>query len=415
MNIATTKLYLDTRRLRSDGTAALKIGICWRGNVRYVNLGVSLPPAHWDDKTGRVIGRSDRNALNLFIQKRRTAVDEIIFRLFDKPETRQMSVAKLKDMVEYEMLPPEERGVDENLLFRNNYLRFAGTHRVSTHEVYMLTLRHIENFVGMAGMGVLRFEDITRDWLVRFDRYLSKSSPSVNARAIHLRNIRAAFNDAIDNEVTMAYPFRKFQIKKEETRKRSLTVEQLRLLRDFPCEDYQVRYRDMFFLMFYLIGINAVDLFMAPPSALRDGRLEYKRAKTGRLYSIRVEPEAQAIIDRYRGKSYLLSVMEEYGSYKDFLHRMGDALKKIGHLERRGLGGKKFITPLFPELSSYWARHTWATLAADLEIPVETISRAMGHSIGSATTSIYIRFNERKIDEANRKVIDYVNGKSNVD
>ena len=166
----------------------------------------------------------------------------------------------------------------------------------------------------------------------------------------------------------------------------------------------------MFMLMFYLIGINAADLFLAKKSDLVNGRLEYKRAKTGKLYSVLVLPEAMDIIEKYKGAGdYLLNVMDEYKNYKDFLHRMGNALKEIGPMERRGRGGKKVRTPLFPDISSYWSRHTWATLAAFLDIPKEVISAGLGHEIGSSVTSIYIDFNLRKVDDANRKVIDYVN------
>lgn len=63
----------------------------------------------------------------------------------------------------------------------------------------------------------------------------------VNAYAIHLRNIRAVFNYCINEEYTTLYPFRKFKIKKEATRKRCLSVEQLRILRDYKCEEYQER------------------------------------------------------------------------------------------------------------------------------------------------------------------------------
>ena len=77
-------------------------------------------------------------------------------------------------------------------------------------------------------------------------------------------------------------------------------------------------------------------------------------------------------------------------------------------MKRIGKGGKKIIEPYFPELSGYWARHTWATIAAQLDIPKETIAAALGHSSGSVT-DIYIDFDKRKIDEANRRVIDFVN------
>lgn len=245
---------------------------------------------------------------------------------------------------------------------------------------------------------------------MEFEKFLERTSPSANARAVHFRNIRAVFNDAIDDEVTTCYPFRKFKIKTQPTAKRSLSVESLRTLMDFPVEEYQRKYRDIFVLMFYLCGINAVDLLNAKPDAIRNGRLEYIRAKTHKQYSVKIEPEAMEIIDRYRGKDYLLEIMDSRANYIDFLRRMDKALKQIGPMERHGLGGKKTRHPLFPDLSQYWCRHTWATIAAELDIPKETIAAGLGHG-GNTVTDIYIRFDLRKVDEANRRVIDYVLGK----
>lgn len=275
--------------------------------------------------------------------------------------------------------------------------------KAGTKQVYASTLNKIVQFDATC-----TFDTMDIDWLRRFEKHMRDSGMKVNAYALHFRNIRSVFNYAIDNDLTTLYPFRKFRIKKEETLKRSLTAEQVALLRDYDCEDYQKRYRDIFMLMIYLIGINAVDLFNL--KKIINGRIEYHRAKTGKLYSIKLEPEAIEIIDRYKGKGWLLNVLDEYGNYKDFLHRMGVGLKQIGPVVRTGLGGRKNREPLFPEISSYWARHTWATIAAELDIPKETISAALGHEIGSEVTSIYIKFDRKKVDEANRKVIDYLNG-----
>jgi hypothetical protein len=62
----------------------------------------------------------------------------------------------------------------------------------------------------------------------------------------------------------------------------------------------------------------------------------------------------------------------------------------------------------FTNLTTYWARHTWATIAAELDIPKETIAKALGHG-GREVTDVYIRFDDKKIDKANRQVIDYLN------
>ena len=76
-----------------------------------------------------------------------------------------------------------------------------------------------------------------------------------------------------------------------------------------------------------------------------------------------------------------------------------------------GAGGPRFES-WYPDITAYWSRHTWATIAASLDIPIETISAALGHFYGSPTTAIYIAFDQRKVDDANRRVIDYVNGYS---
>lgn len=250
------------------------------------------------------------------------------------------------------------------------------------------------------------FEDITYSWLEQFEAFCAKTA-SKNARNIHLRNIRAVFNNAIDNELTTAYPFRRFKIHPEATEKRSLTVEELREVINYPVEPYAEIYRDMFALIFMLIGINTVDLHRL--ESIDHGRVKFKRAKTGRLYSIKVEPEARAIIDRYRGENGLLCIADRWGDHRNFRHQLNKALQRIGRVERRGRGGTKVIEPAFPGLTSYWARHTWATIAAELDVPDAVISQALGHSSETnRTTSIYIKRNEKKVDEANRRVLDWV-------
>jgi len=254
----------------------------------------------------------------------------------------------------------------------------------------------------------LTFEDIDLKWLNRFDEWLVGKGLKQNSRNIHFKNIRTVLNRAIDEELTDKYPFRRFKIRPEATRKRSLTVEELRKLFTCEVEPYQELYRDMFKLIFMLIGINAIDLFNLE-SVTADSRVEYRRAKTHRLYSIKVEPEAMEIINRYRGIRKLLSVADRWSSHKDFTKWMNHALKNIGEMRRSGLGGKKHVKPFWPEISSYWARHTWATIAFnDLDIPKDIISQALGHSMGNDITEIYLKRDQRKVDEANRRVLDWV-------
>ena len=397
--MATVKFYLDKRRQKKDGTYPIKLNVFHNKQIMIATqLSASEKEWNGNEYSVRAQNYKPRNIVARGIINK---AETVIFTLEQQEKLKSTTDKALKKLIEDAISSKVEN--QKTFLYYLDEFVSKKTNQ-GTKSIYTTTRNKIEEYDSHC-----TFESMDKSWLEKFEAWMAKTM-KVNAYAIHLRNIRSVFNYAIDEEYTTLYPFRRFSIKKEETRKRSLTAEQLRLLRDYPCEEYQIRYRDMFMLMFYLIGVNAADLFNAKHSALVNGRFEYKRAKTGKLYSIKVEPEAQAIIEKYKGKDYLLNIMDEYVNYKDFLHRMGIGLKQIGETERKGLGGKKSRNPLFPDLSSYWARHTWATVAAELDVPKEVIAHALGHSwANSTTTDIYIRFDMKKVDEANRKVIDFVN------
>lgn len=397
--MATVKFYLDKRRQKKDGTYPIKLNVFHNKQIMIATqLSASEKEWNGNEYSVRAQNYKPRNIVARGIINK---AETVIFTLEQQEKLKSTTDKALKKLIEDAISSKVEN--QKTFLYYLDEFVSKKTNQ-GTKSIYTTTRNKIEEYDSHC-----TFESMDKSWLENFEAWMAKTM-KVNAYAIHLRNIRSVFNYAIDEEYTTLYPFRRFSIKKEETRKRSLTAEQLRLLRDYPCEEYQIRYRDMFMLMFYLIGVNAADLFNAKHSALVNGRFEYKRAKTGKLYSIKVEPEAQDIIEKYKGKDYLLNIMDEYGNYKDFLHRMGIGLKQIGETGRKGLGGKKSRNPLFPDLSSYWARHTWATVAAELDVPKEVIAHALGHSwANSTTTDIYIRFDMKKVDEANRKVIDFVN------
>lgn len=397
--MATVKFFLDKRRQKKDGTYPIKLNVSHNKRM-VISTQLSALETEWNGNEYSARARNYKPR-NIVAREIINKAEMVIFTLEQQEKLKSTTDKALKKLIEDAICSKVEN--QKTFLYYLDEFVSKKTNQ-GTKTIYTTTRNKIEEYDSHC-----TFESMDKSWLENFEAWMAKTM-KVNAYAIHLRNIRTVFNYAIDEEYTTLYPFRRFSIKKEETRKRSLTVEQLATLRDYPCEEYQIRYRDIFMLMFYLIGVNAADLFNAKHSALVNGRLEYKRAKTGKLYSIKVEPEAQVIIEKYKGKDYLLNIMDEYGNYKDFLHRMGIGLKQIGETERKGLGGKKSRNPLFPDLSSYWARHTWATVAAELDVPKEVIAHALGHSwANSTTTDIYIRFDTKKVDEANRKVIDYVN------
>lgn len=285
--------------------------------------------------------------------------------------------------------------------------RFADTKgRKGTAELYRLTARKVREYDGRAVFG-----SVDKAWLDGFDGFMGEAS--VNYKGIMLRNIRTVFNWAIDNELTSNYPFRRYRIKSEKVAINNISVEQLREIRDREVEEWQMIYRDLFMLTFYLCGINPVDLLHLKASDVRNGRIRYKRAKTGRLYDIPIPKPAEEIISRYRGKEWLLCPLDGYSDYKDFCHHWNDALKKIGRKEvvpdKVGRLRKVVWHPIVEGMTVYTARYTFASIGAELEIPRETIALCLGHSWADVT-SHYIAYDTKRIDDAVARIVAYVEG-----
>lgn len=403
--MANTRFYLDERGGKNDKPRVLKIAIAHKHKASYISLNVKILPDQWDSKKLRVVNHPDQMLMNVYISGVKQKIDTMLLTLANDGKLDDMTANDLKLYAQIQLDPEKAKEERNKKLFAYRYLRFAESKKDSTKRIYMDTYKRLTEFAGDK-LERMAFEDVTKEWLVSFDTYMVKQSPSKNARNIHLRNIRAVFNEAIDDEVTMFYPFRRMHIKNVATRKRNLKVDDLRTLFNFPCEEHAKKYLDMFKLMFMLIGINTIDMCNLKEID-SEGRVNYYRAKTNRLYSIKVEPEALEIIENYRGVNYLLDILDRYKDYKDYNRRMNRALKKIGPVQRSGRGGTKTYNALFPDISSYWARHSWATIAASLDISRDTIAHALGHG-NNTITDIYIDFDESKVDEANRKVIDWV-------
>ena len=406
--MASTRIFLDDRRTKPGKPSVLKIAIAHRHKTVYVSLNSKIFTYQWDCKKLKVINHPEQMKLNVYISGVKQKVDYGILSLVSEGKIASMTAVDIKKHID-QLIHPEKAEKEKEIteyknLFSTRFLKFADSKQPSTRKIYMHTYSRMEIFEG-EHLTKLKFEDITKDWLTSFEKFLSETSPSQNARNIHFRNIRAVFNEAIDEDITTAYPFRRFKIRPVATAKRNLKVEDLRMLINYPCEKYAQKYLDMFKLMFMLIGINSIDLCHL--KEISNGRINYHRAKTKRLYSIKVEKEAMEIIEKYRGKNWLLNILDGYNDYHDFTKHMNNALKNIGPLKRSGLGGKKERKPLFPNISSYWARHSWATIASSLDIPRDTIAHALGHG-GNTVTDIYIDFDQQKVDDANRKVLDWV-------
>ena len=395
-------LLIDKQVVHEDGTHDLYFNITADDGRRFrvkTDIRCEQKPV------GLLFPRTERNSVAKSARLR-DLYDQIEAFALQNPHMR---ADRLKDAV---LMIVKGRGsAKHGKVFADYIIEFAETKdNRSTRILYELTHKKVVEFDALA-----TFSTIDEQWLDDFSRYYKNQGMSVNGIAQQLRNIRAVFNYCRKRKYTQEYPFLTYRIKEEMVAPNSLTVDQLRILRDYPCEAWQEIYRDLFMLSFYLGGVNAGDLLLC--RGLKNGRFVEKRQKTGELIDVPVCAEALLIIQKYKGKNYLLSVMDGYKDYHDFTSRWDRALKKIGTTEivpdKVGRRRKIVYHPLFPSITTYTARYTFASIAAnDLEIPTETIGKCLAHAWSKNTvTARYISDDRRKVDKAFEMVIKYVGEK----
>lgn len=280
-----------------------------------------------------------------------------------------------------------------------------------TAHVYRSSLNAI---IAYRGKGDFSFNEVTPEWLKDFEIHLRGRGCSWNTVSTYLRTFRAVYNRAIDKRIATYVPhlFRSVYTGTRADRKRALSDEDIQKvfsdMRSYNLSPAMQHARDMFVLMFLLRGLPFVDLAYLRKSDLQDNVITYRRRKTGRPLSVTLAPEAMTLLKRYMNRDssspYLFSLLESregteeaYREYQLALRSFNQQLALLGVV--LGLGDK---------LSSYTARHTWATTAYYCEIHPGIISEAMGHSSITVTETYLKPFRNKKIDEANKRVIDFV-------
>lgn len=386
--MATTKFYLDKRS--GDAPYPLKLTITHERKAVHLSMGVKINPEQWDGS--KIIKHPRAQMLNAQLAARKAEIDCLLIEWQRSGKLRGASARTIKAMID------NEANVEAYTVGRW-FANLIEQREGRTRKIYVSALNRVRRYEDVDNMS---FEELTPEWLQGFDRWMVKNALSPNARATYMRCLRAVVNNAINNDITAYYGFRRFKVKTEETVKRSLSLEQMRTLMNCKVPPCQEIYRDMFVLMILLRGINIGDLCLLKKEDVVNGRIVYRRQKTHVLYSVKIEPEAQQIIDRYRGERHLIYICDRSRSYESLKTRMNFALKKIGMC----LAGEMSLSP---KLSTYWARHTFASIAYnDCGMSMDVISDMLGHSNGLAVTNVYVRRNERVIDEAARKVIDKI-------
>jgi len=396
------KTTLDERSKNKEGRYPIKYRFSAHGKSIYISTGFFSSADEFDEVSGLFSlqnkkTREVHRRHNIILSGELERASRLLFDLEQKGQGN-ISAARFKDLF--------VKKTSEGITFDSHYKNFMSLiEKERTKGIYQNTYNKIKKMF----RDELYFEDINFSFLQKFEQKLRQKGNAVNTISIDMRNIRAVFNDAARKKLVSKdlYPFDDYKIKNEETEHRAITVEQLRELFNFSGTDSENYARDVAKLIFFLIGINASDLYSL--SAPVNGRIDYRRNKTGRLYSIKIEPEADVLLKQFKGENQFLCFQEQFSTEADFLKKINgvDIIKdEKRKFLKRGLNTIGDALGI-ENLTSYVLRHTWATIAGELDISKETIKKALGHG-KKEVTDVYIKFNPAKVDKANREIIDHV-------
>ena len=264
-------------------------------------------------------------------------------------------------------------------------------------------------FMEFRGNEDLAFSQMTSEMMEMYQAWLWNRGVGQNTVAFYLRTLRTLYNKAV--EAGQAPPndiFAHVQTANVRTAKRAISVKDIRKIEnlDLPTGSSLDKARDLFLISFYLRGMAFVDMAFLKKADLKGSMINYNRRKTHQNLNIEWMKPMQAIIDKYAEQTkespYLLPILtgkesSPYTAYRKIEHNTNYNLKRIGEMV-----GLKI------PLTTYVARHTWASVALHMNIPIATISEGMGHN-SYKTTQIYLQsIDVATINEANKRIISKI-------
>lgn len=288
-----------------------------------------------------------------------------------------------------------------NAFMAKQILRLEKTGKLRTAETYHTTLNRFEGFLGGKE---IRFVEMTPSLIERFEDYMLARNCR-NTTSFYMRILRAVYNRGVDRGLTrQRHPFRHVYTGVDRTRKRAVTLQVIRRLKNLDLSshpDWELA-RDLFLFSFFTRGMSFIDMAFLRRSDVQHGVLRYTRRKTGQELCISWEPDMQRIVDRYppRPGGYLLPILT--GEGPDTHRQYKRAILKTN----RDLAKISAVLGLPTPITTYVARHSWASIAYSRSVPVSVISEGMGHD-SERTTRIYLAsVSNSGVDRANRKILD---------
>lgn len=402
--MTSLKLKLNKDRILNCGKYPLVFQIIHRRQRRLIYTDIRLIEESFDAEKQQVISseqqhfkRTELSKMNERLRQIRAEIESMIEYIADK--TASFTVDNITSLY-------NRRKGDIYLFTFLEYIieQNIALEKYGTANNYQSTLRVFEQYFKSDR---LKFTDIDTKLLKEFDIFLQKRKLKQNSIAFYINNLRTIYNKAAEDGVFAlpqgGSPFDKVCVKRTKTIKRALPVDVVRRIMELDLSDSKDMElsRDLFMFSFYSRGMPFVDVLNLRRKDIDNNSFHYFRRKTKTLIKVGITPQIEQIIDRYNsGGEYVFpflnsknNVQENYKKYRNILVWQNNKLKNIAKVA--GIG---------QNLTTYVARHSWATVAKEKGISVAIISEGLGHSTESVTNVYLKSFEQGVLDEANSQV-----------
>lgn len=276
-------------------------------------------------------------------------------------------------------------------------------HRFGTANNYEKTMISLESFVRNKK---LTFTNFNEQLIADYNTYLISKGLMRNSISFYMRNLRAIYNKAVKQKIVKKKElFSEVYTGIDKTRKRAVDERLISKLYNLKLDNNDVLSltRDIFIFSYCMRGMSFVDIAYLKKTDISNGVISYCRRKTGQLMNVRIESCMQRIINKYKenASEYIFPIIksdDKGEAYKQYRSGINIYNRNLGILSDMIGSGCK--------LSSYTARHSWATAARKHDVPISVISAGMGHS-SETTTQIYLKsIEDDVVDRANAEIIN---------
>lgn len=394
----TFRVILRKDVIYKNNTSPLCLLFFHDNHKKSVGLGVSVSREYWDAEAQKITDDCPNR-------------DDIQFQITAKIKEYEKKIKKLEALeipVTFETLfETVGKRMDCTVgdYFKQIIDRLEKVEKYGSASKHKVTLALMSQFRSVN----MRFDELDLTYLREFEIFLRQRGNVNNSLATKFSVLKAVYNKAVSEGVFVpkSNPFQQFKVGSlwTNTRKRAITKEDIHKLIELDLSDrdfYTQLAKDIFLFSYFMAGINFKDIALLTYGDIDNGRIYYARRKTGKMMNCCLTEQAQEIIDKYHTdqveEDYLFPILDRqiHTTEKQILERVKKTLK---HVNKR-LHELSEEIGLHTPLTTYVARHTYATVLKRSGVSVALISESLGHS-DLSTTQIYLdSFENSQIDAA---------------